>query len=381
VAALVACDRRPSGNRTDDAAPLTTLERVDAAIARGGAFLRGRQSADGGFRTSPYPAFRDGLSLGPLALAALRFAPGGDESYRRGVSALAVMLDAATAPGAAAPTYPQYAFGLGAIVLNAPGNEAHRGSRDAALTALRARQLPGGGWAYPPMTVAAPAANLPATLVAIGALRLAGVPASDPALAAAGSFVERCQNLGPPGCTGAGCGDGGFFFSPDDRDANKAGADGDHLRSYGSMTADGLRALVRLDLPPAAPRVAAAARWLERHFDAAQNPGDFAPADEVRRASAYYYWTWTAAHAYRAIGKVELITDRGHVRWAEALAAALLARQGADGSWRNPATEMREDDPVVATSFAVAALAVSRSVIAGEYRSHQSSPPSSVPRP
>jgi hypothetical protein len=359
-----------SGARTDDAAPASATDRIDAAIARGADYLRARQGADGSFRTSPYPAFRDGLSLTPLALAALRFAPGGDEAYRRGVAALAALLSAAAAPGAIAPTYPQYAFGLGAIVLTAPGNEAYRGARDAALTALRARQLPDGGWAYPPMTVARPAANLPATLVAIGALRLAGVAASDPALARAGRFVERCQNLGPPGCAGAACGDGGFFFSPDDRDASKAGADGDRLRSYGSMTADGLRALVRLDQPLASPRARAAAGWLERHFDAEQNPGDFAPGDEVRRASAYYYWAWTAAHAYRAIGKVELDTERGRVRWAEALAAALLARQGTDGSWRNPATEMREDDPVVATSFAVAALAVCRSVIAGEYQSH-----------
>src|SRR5687768_537147 len=66
--ALVACDRRPSGTRTDDAAPAShppsppsELDRIDAAIARGGAFLRGRQGADGSVRTSPYPAFRDGL--------------------------------------------------------------------------------------------------------------------------------------------------------------------------------------------------------------------------------------------------------------------------------------------------------------------------------
>lgn len=366
LAVVAGCERRVSETRTE-AAPLVL--RIDAAIERGGSFLRGQQSADGGFRTSPYPAFRDGLSLTPLALAALRFAapapPADDDAYRRGVAALAGMLSAALSPGAAAPTYPQYALALGVIVLNAPGNEAYAAVRDGAVAGLRARQLPGGGWAYPPASVARPAPNLPATLVAIGALRLAGVPASDPALVAALGFVERCQNRD---------GDGGFFFSPDDADANKAGPDGGGFRSYGSMTADGLRALVRLDVALADPRVASAAGWLERHFDAERNPGDFPAADEARRASAYYYWVWTAAHALRAIGKPELATARGRVRWAEALATALLARQGPDGSWRNPATEMREDDPVVATSFAVAALAVCRSVMAGEYRSHASVP-------
>jgi hypothetical protein len=58
------------------------------------------------------------------------------------------------------------------------------------------------------------------------------------------------------------------------------------------------------------------------------------------------------------------------VRWAEALAEELLKRQRADGAWVNPAVLVREDDPLVATPFAMAALAISRSVLVGEYRSH-----------
>jgi hypothetical protein len=44
-------------------------------------------------------------------------------------------------------------------------------------------------------------------------------------------------------------------------------------------------------------------------------------------------------------------------RWAEALAEELLVRQRDDGSWANPVDSFREDDPLVATSFAVRALA------------------------
>ncbi|HWO23409.1 MAG TPA: hypothetical protein VNO30_31930 [Kofleriaceae bacterium] len=127
------------------------------------------------------------------------------------------------------------------------------------------------------------------------------------------------------------------------------------------MTADGLRALLRLGRPLDDPRVAAAAGWIDRRFDPTQNPGDFPPIAEVRRESAYYYWAWSAAHATRHLARA---------RWAEALAAELLRRQRPDGSWRNPASEMREDDPIIATSFAIAALALSRSVIAAEPRSH-----------
>ena len=62
------------------------------------------------------------------------------------------------------------------------------------------------------------------------------------------------------------------------------------------------------------------------------------------------------------------------MRWAEALAETLLARQRADGSWSNPASEMREDDPVVATAFATAALGVCRIALTGEYKTHAGRP-------
>ena len=81
-------------------------------------------------------------------------------------------------------------------------------------------------------------------------------------------------------------------------------------------------------------------------FDAARNPGDFPPIAEVRRASAYYYWAWSIAHVARHLS---------HARWAEALAGELLRRQDPDGSWRNPASEMREDDPIIAGFIAQAA--------------------------
>ena len=112
--------------------------------------------------------------------------------------------------------------------------------------------------------------------------------------------AQRQVGLPPP--------DGGFFFSPSEHDGNKAGpldpaAPAGPFRSYGSATADGFRGLTRLGLPPDHPRVAAAAGWLERRFRADANPGDFTAVNEVRRASSYYYWAWSAAHALRALGK------------------------------------------------------------------------------
>src|SRR5438552_100843 len=82
----------------------------------------------------------------------------------------------------------------------------------------------------PPRRPAEPLANLSATLFAAGALRAAGVPASDPAIAKARAFVRRCQNFD-------GDGDGGFFASPVDPTLDKGGSppgeDG-RFYSYGS---------------------------------------------------------------------------------------------------------------------------------------------------
>ncbi|HWU87058.1 MAG TPA: hypothetical protein VN253_07275, partial [Kofleriaceae bacterium] len=285
-------------------------ETIDAALRRGGRYLADRQRPDGAIPSGAYAALKDGWSLTPLAALALRMVPPDPAvgaAYRRAVDYLAGIV----APGGAvreAPevSYPLYAYAIGALVLGAPDNRRHRAVHDKLLEALRGLQL-----------------------------------------------VERCQNTGT---------DGGFFFSPALPDGNKAGATPDgHYRSYGSMSADGLRALLRLGVPLADPRVAAAAAYFARHFDATRNPGDFPPVDEVRRDSSYYYWAWSAAHVTRHLSDVPHAT---------ALAEELLRRQRADGSWKNPSSEMREDDPIVATSFAVAALALTRSVIAAEPRSH-----------
>ena len=343
---------------------------IDRALARAGRFLAAQQDRDGAFRSKPYSALRDGWSLTPLAALALRVTPERDAAARA-ARFVAGIVGEHGVRGADEVSYPLYAYAIGALVLGAPENvDAYRAPRDALLAAVRRMQLSAangwraddaslGGWGYSPHVPARPAgavtddllpANLSATVLAVGALALAGTPPTDPALADAAKFVARCKNR-----------DGGFFFSPDLADGNKAGRDAaGQFRSYGSMTADGTRVLMRLR-GLGDPDVIAGLAWLERELDATKNPGVFGDS-EIRRASSYYYWVWSAAHALEH-------AQRG-TAWAEKLAAELLARQRADGSWANDATEMREDDPVIATSFAVAALALCRNALGGEQQRH-----------
>ena len=208
-------------------------------------------------------------------------------------------------------------------------------------------------------------------MFAIGALRIAGVAAEDPAIRKALTFVERCQNVAA-GDEGSDprFDDGGFFFTTTDPVRNKAGVAGTdrhgrpRYHSYGSATADGLRALLRCGLARDHPRVVAARKWLEANFSPSTNPGTFEPAREADRDATYFYYAWSVAHAFRALGIAEIESDGRRVAWAEVLATELIRRQRDDGTWANRFTASKEDDPLVATPFAAGALGICRTFLA-----------------
>ncbi|MBX6312908.1 MAG: terpene cyclase/mutase family protein [Isosphaeraceae bacterium] len=369
---------------------VSLAERIDRAEAWGmGALIRA-QSPDGAWRSPTYGVFRDGLSLTPPVLKAIAFGPdvpGAATARRRGAAYLAARLrtDGSIDDGPFGLIYPVYTASAAAIALGRVEVPGGREARAAWLRELWRRQLTDalgwgpddpayGAWGYaiePPVKGEAQRrridADLSSSLFAIGALKLAGVPVDDPALRAAILFIQRCQNLSDDGqMADPRFDDGGFFFTPIDPVRNKAGEAGTdregRLRysSYGSATADGLRALLRCGLPPDHPRVAAAQRWLEQHFSATTNPGTFAPPREVERDATYYYYAWSVAHAFRALSERGLMPGGQASRWAEGLARELIHRQRDDGTWSNRLTASKEDDPLIATSFAVGALALAR---------------------
>ena len=366
--------------------------KIDAALAAAGRFLAGKQSADGAWRSETYGVLRDGPSLTPYVLKSLFFvAPdGGGDAFRKGVRYVtARVADGAGAVDVGLP-FPVYtaAAATWVVTLDGRAGEAERRAQSIWLAAVRGRQLTEalgwapadpeyGGWGYAidPPRKPAPGepkgpfseSNLSATVYALGALRAAGVPREDPAYGRALAFVKRCQNFSDdPAAADPRFDDGGFFFTPGDPVKNKAGRAGEdrHARtryhSYGSMTANGLRALLQCGLPADHPRVAAARRGLERNFSAKTHPGTFAPEREVFRESYYYYYTWSVAHAFLHLGARVIETKDGKVDWAAALAEELIRRQRPDGSWDNRYTDAKEDDPLVATPAAAAALAICR---------------------
>ncbi len=370
--------------------------QVDRALNAAMRFLISSQSPDGAWRSPTYGVFKDGLSLTPIVLKAVTFGPdvaGSTSARRRGAEYLVarVRADASVDDGPIGMIYPVYTASATVIALTHLDFPASRVARDAWLRELRRRQLtealgwqpddpPFGGWGYSiePQSkgsaVLAPAqqidADLSSTLFAIGALRIAGLKAEDPAIRKALTFIERCQNVAVSDQeSDPRYDDGGFFFSRTDPVRNKAGVAGTdrhgrlRYHSYGSTTADGLRALLRCGLPHDHPRVSSARAWLEDHFSATFHPGKFESAREGDRDATYFYYAWSVAHAFRSLGITEVHSQGQSVAWADALSRELIRRQRDNGTWINRFTASKEDDPLVATSFAAGALGICRTFL------------------
>ena len=298
--------------------------------AKATAWLLERQSPDGAWRSDTYGSFRDGRALTPVVLRALRALPSGDAA----VKACQWLLESRDT------LFDDYPVHLASAVLEGSVRFPELAPLlKTAIARLLSLQCPGsGGWSYsprPPADESAPMqqANLSATAMAIDGLRAGGLTADDPRLCKAMAFLRTCQNHagGDPAFD-----DGGFFQLPADPSRNKAGSAGTdrhgepRYRSYASATADGLRALLLCGESPSAPAVRAAADWLRRF--AGNTPADLK-----------YYTARSIARTARLLPELSTIIPD------------LAADQQADGSWRNPAGEMREDCPVVATALALEA--------------------------
>jgi hypothetical protein len=167
--------------------------------------------------------------------------------------------------------------------------------------------------------------DLSMTRHVLQALAAAEVPASEPAWARARVFIERCRNP-----------DGGFYFSTVVLDANKAGQDAGKYRSYGTATADGALALLAMGDNPRRAR-----EWLVAHDRPDGAPGF--------TGEAYQRWTAGLRFYYAAASAENLSAS-------PLLVASLKSEQHPDGSWRNTEKLVKEDDPLIATTFAVSAL-------------------------
>jgi hypothetical protein len=174
------------------------------------------------------------------------------------------------------------------------------------------------------------------------------VAASDPVFASARVFVGRCQNLDLPAADGP---DGGFFFSTTEFDTNKAGHDGRRFRSYGTTTADGILALLATGCLPGDRHIVAAQQWLTSHHAASDRamdvPGFTGEAYQRWPHGLAFYYSSASAEVFRML----------NLDAAGSMIESLKRSQRIDGSWSNRENLVKEDDPLIATPFAIRALA------------------------
>jgi hypothetical protein len=359
---------------------------VQDSLTAGVNFLLKAQSRDGAWRSDVYATFKDGIALTPLVVGALQDAaaagvePPGSAAVRRDGIMFLVKLaksDGSIEPGPDGIDYPIYTAALTVKILSHADGNDFRAARTAWVKFLKDRQLTAklgwteeekqfGGWGYcrvipekPKPNEFAPnliESNLSATVYALQALKDAGELDDETARTAA-VFVRRCQNWTADGQAAAM--DGGFHFIYDDPVRNKAGLadlkEGEsqpRFNSYGSTTADGLRALALCGDSKDKARKEAAANWLAKNFRADTHPGRYVKPQEPNREAVYYYYAASVSRAMREQGKK--LADGSY--WNRALATQLMKRQQGDGSWVNAVDLVRENEPLVATSNALTAL-------------------------
>jgi squalene-hopene/tetraprenyl-beta-curcumene cyclase len=187
----------------------------------------------------------------------------------------------------------------------------------------------------------------------VDALKAAGAGPDDEAMKKALIFVSRCQNLESAHNTlpyPAKNPDGGFYYTPAAGGESQAGKTPDGgLRSYGSMTYAGLKSMIYAGVGPDDPRVKAARRWIEQHYDLSTNPG--------MGGSGLYYYYHTAAKALDATGVKDLTDADGKKHdWRREIVAELVKRQRPDGSWVNGDERWMEGDPNLVTGYALLTL-------------------------
>ncbi len=360
------------------AAPARAGEQDQAMYGKALQFLLKNQHANGSFGQVPgQPPGEVGITA--LVVKALADAP---ESFRAQArpaaeKAAAWMLAQQQEDGSFSPArsgLSTYRTALSITALSALDRAKYREQVARAATWLKADQYDEkdgvnpdspyyGGYGYDERG-AKPGADMSNTIMALEALKEAGISPDDPVFKRALKFLERSQNNSE---TNPGVGglkpkdDGGFIYDPG-LDRNKSAmtenADGTRsFESYASMTYGGLMSLLYAGATKEDPRVQAALRWISNNYTLEENYGLGTRQQDPKAAQqGLYYYYYVFAKSLDALGMPTLKTAQGERRWARDLCDALLARQGADGSFKNAHDRWWESDPVLVTAYVLNAL-------------------------
>jgi len=160
---------------------------------------------------------------------------------------------------------------------------------------------------------------------------------------AALKYVENLQNQ-------TGETKGGFAYNTEDPKAGAVtNANGTvMLRAYGSMTYAGVLSMLHANLDKRDPRVRSAFEYASKFWSVDEHPGQ-------GQQGIFFYFN-IMARALSAAAVDTLPKASGDIRWREEMLKKVLSLQKPDGSWVNDNNRWWENDPVLATSYAMLAL-------------------------
>jgi squalene-hopene/tetraprenyl-beta-curcumene cyclase len=123
-----------------------------------------------------------------------------------------------------------------------------------------------------------------------------------------------------------------------------------NLRAYGSMSYAAVLSMCHAKLTKADHRVKSALEYCRKYWTVEENPG-------MGNQGLFYYYD-ILARALSAAGVEEFDCNGKKINWKKELSKKIISLQKDDGSWSNDNNRFWENDPVLATSFAILALAL-----------------------
>jgi prenyltransferase beta subunit len=359
---------------------------TEKSLARGIDWLLSQQAADGGWHSKTYGQLKDGAAITALILDVLSRLPTPQETRQnkaieRGFAFLAPGLSKSktVASPDGSLDFPTYAAALWLSATNRLWRLHDKQVTDYLVGAqvLESRgfensspsyggwDLLGGGDARGITT----GTNISITRYVLEALTIQhdhnqkgglsreAADALKKPIGIGRAYVQRCQQS-----------DGGFAFTCEPASLNNKAAYSDtelkQARSYGTATCDGILALIACLKTESAPRndfdqaptiddasVTKAIAWLAKRPGLEVVPGfeGLPPEAGWDRGLRFYYYA-----ALSRVLPLFPLADRDARR--DALQKHIVSLQKDDGSWVNESDRMRENDPLIATALAVAAL-------------------------
>ncbi len=334
------------------------LKALEASRAKGAAFLKAAQSADGSWTASEAPGVTGLVAFGLLSAGV----PADDPAVAKAIKHLEGFIQPDGGIYFPKSHHANYETAIAVMVFSAANQQGKYDlllkKADAYLRGLQWDETEKAEKADPKFGGAGygrtgDRPDLSNTVFFLEALQAAGAKKDDPAVQKALVFLSRCQNLETEHNTtpfAAKVNDGGFYYTPAAGGSSQAGNNPDGgLRSYGSMTYAGLKSMVFAGLTPEDQRVQAALEWIKKFYNVAENPG-------LGQQGVYYYYQMFAK-SLATLDLDYLVDAQGKSHdWRKELAEHIVGQQQSNGGWVNTNSRWMEGDPHMATAYALIAL-------------------------